>query len=255
MKTRNGRPRTERCAWGTVCAPPHPAHGAHTRHTPWSVSRVQCAHRMERDERCAELITNKRTEVPGGVGSPVHTYHSHGLTQTIRRQRPGRVEGVLSPAAMACGRWHAAWLGCLAHASAAASRSRVQASPATALGVYQRAMSSLARAPRAAASPGCSSTVRMARRSSRTEGCEGWARHAAAVSLPPMCAWARLECARRGAVSGSVPCRLAGSSADSRAGARVGAGRAGGSGRAGAPRLGLQAAASAHVRAGRSCAC
>ena len=122
MKTRNGRPRTERCAWGTVCAPPHPAHGAHTRHTPWSVSRVQCAHRMERDERCAELITNKRTEVPGGVGSPVHTYHSHGLTQTIRRQRPGRVEGVLSPAARACGRWHAAWLGCLAHASAAASR-------------------------------------------------------------------------------------------------------------------------------------
>ena len=150
---------------------PHTPHTAHTRHadTPRGPC-VQCAHRVERDERCAELITNKRTELPGGVGSPVHTYHSHGLTQTIRRQRPGRVKGVLSPAAMACGRWHATWLGCLAHASAAASRSRVQASPATALGVYQRAMSSLARAPRAAASPGCSSTVRMARRMVRRMG-------------------------------------------------------------------------------------
>jgi len=106
--------------------------------------------------------------------------HTYFTTRTS--QRLGRVDGVLSPAALACGSWHAAWLGCLAQASAAASRSRVQASPATALGVYQRAMSSLARAPRAAASPGCSSTVRMARRSSRTEGCEGWARHAAAVS-------------------------------------------------------------------------
>ena len=149
MKTRqnaNGAP-------GERCVHPHTPHTAHTRHadTPRGPC-VQCAHRVERDERCAELITNKRTELPGGVGSPVHTYHSHGLTQTIRRQRPGRVKGVLSPAAMACGRWHATWLGCLAHASAAASRSRVQASPATALGVYQRAMSSLARASRAAAS-------------------------------------------------------------------------------------------------------
>ena len=90
---------------------------------------------------------------------------------------------MLSPAAMACGSWHAAWLGCFgARLCGRVAQPRVQASPATALGVYQRAMSSLARAPRATASPGCSSTVRMARRSSRTEGCEGWARHAAAVS-------------------------------------------------------------------------
>eukprot|EP00964_Phaeocystis_antarctica_P001406 scaffold736_cov63-Phaeocystis_antarctica.AAC.2 len=54
---------------------------------------------------------------------------------------------------MACGSWHAAWLGCFgARLCGRVAQPRVQASPATALGVYQRAMSSLARASRAAAS-------------------------------------------------------------------------------------------------------
>eukprot|EP00964_Phaeocystis_antarctica_P025063 scaffold14055_cov70-Phaeocystis_antarctica.AAC.1 len=65
-------------------------------------------------------------------------YHSH------LSERLGRVDGLLSPAAMACGSWHAAWLGCFgARLCGRVAQPRVQASPATALGVYQRAMSSL----------------------------------------------------------------------------------------------------------------
>ena len=147
-------------------------------------------------------LTNKRTHLPVWAHTCAHVLLVRSDSGRQRRQRPGRVEGVLSLAAMACGPWHAAWLGCLAHASAAASRSRVQASAATALGVYQRAMSSLARAPRAAASAGCSSTVRMARRSSRTEGCEGWARRAMAKWLPSL-----LAPLRSGSGSHNTTCR------------------------------------------------
>ena len=65
-------------------------------------------------------------------------YHSH------LSERLGRVDGLLSPAAMACGSWHAAWLGCFgARLCGRVAQPRVQASPATALGVYQRALSSL----------------------------------------------------------------------------------------------------------------
>ena len=62
-------------------------------------------------------------------------HHSH------LSERLGRVDGLLSPAAMACGSWHAAWLGCFgARLCGRVAQPRVQASPATALGVYQRAI-------------------------------------------------------------------------------------------------------------------